>query len=518
MDRFSITTPIFYVNAPPHIGNAYTVVAAEVLARYYRHPPSSSELRGTRQGAEVFFLTGTDEHGAKVAEAAEAAGKSPQAFAGEMAATFKDVWQALDVQYDDFIRTTEPRHEAGVKQALQELHDRGLLYKKPYRGLYCAGCETFLTERDLQGDGKCPLHQRAPTEVAEENWFFRLAEFLPKAQEAIESDTLRVRPEERRNEVRGLFRQGLEDFSVSRSRERVAWGIPLPFDETQTCYVWIDALLNYLTALGYGENAYAPWPKAHTRGKYWPADTQLIGQDILKFHAVYWPAILLALDLSLPREIFAHGFFTVGGQKISKSLGSAVDPVTLVKRYGSDATRYLLLSQFPFGASGDVQVARFDEQYDAVLANTIGNLVSRTVSLLQKFSGGRVPDAERDPSFTFPWSSPLVEGDAGAMLDHLVRRPVELAIRVNQYAEQTAPWKETEARKRDRALRTLAEGVAWLGVLAEPLLPRAAAAIQEAFGVVGGEFPRSGTHIRPLRPAVLYPRACDLSGARPLSG
>ncbi|TSC72006.1 MAG: methionyl-tRNA synthetase [Parcubacteria group bacterium Gr01-1014_38] len=473
--RFSITTPIFYVNGPPHIGHAYTVVAADVLARFYR-----------QQGAEVFFLTGTDEHGAKIAEAAGAQGKNPQEFADEIAATFKNAWEALDVHYDDFIRTTEPRHEAGVKQALQDLHDRGFLYEKSYRGLYCTGCEKFVTEKDLDEKGKCPLHNRKPDLLEEKNWFFKLSAFLGEVRARIERGDLNISPPERKNEVLGLFGQGIEDFSISRPKERVPWAILLPFDDSQTCYVWVDALLNYITALGYGEDTQAPWPKAHAQGKYWPVDLQLIGQDILKFHAIYWPAILLALDLPLPREIFVHGFFTVNGQKISKSLGNVIDPLALVQRYGSDATRYLLLSQFPFGASGDVQAARFDEQYNAVLANTIGNLVSRTITLLQKFSGGKIPDAQPDPTTAHVILNEVKDlSSVVADLDAIVAGPVRLAQELNQYADRTAPWKETDAAKRATALRTLADGIVRLALLAEPLLPRTSAAIQHAFNVPG---------------------------------
>lgn len=495
MTKFSITTPIFYVNGPPHIGHAYAVIAADVLARFHR-----------QRGSDVFFLTGTDEHGAKIAETAAAAGKDPQVFTDEISETFRTAWKTLDIQNDDFIRTTEPRHEAGVKQALQELHDRKLLEQKSYRGLYCTGCEKFLTERDLDAEGKCPLHNRVPVEIEEKNWFFKLTKFLPQIKEAIESNTLKITPEERRNEVLGLLNQDLEDFSVSRLRERVPWGIPLPFDESQTVYVWVDALLNYLTALGYGSD------DTSKLEKYWPVDVHLIGQDILKFHAVYWPALLLALGLELPKSIVVHGFFTVNGQKISKSLGNTIDPLHLVQRYGSDATRFLLLSQFPFGASGDVQAERFDEHYDAILANTIGNLVSRTTTLLQKFCDGRIPAAEADPAFNtraFPWTAEQPT-DAGLVLHRLIRGPVELATKLNLYIDQQAPWKESDAKKRDSALRTIAESVALVGVLSDPLLPRTGVAIQQALSVSDHELPKPGAQIRPTDPSILFPRAESL--------
>lgn len=542
MPRYTITTPIFYVNAPPHIGHAYTVVAADVLARAHR-----------LHGEDVFFLTGTDEHGTKISEAAAAADKEPQAFSDEVAGVFRYAWKALDVRYDDFIRTTEPRHVAGVQHALRVLHQRGHVYEKPYHGLYCPGCENFLTEKDLNGEGKCPLHNRKPTVVEEKNWFFKLSAFLPEVRAHIERDELRIAPVERKNEVLGLFkgsdldggrsdpgaRQGIVDFSISRPKDRVPWAVPLPFDETQTCYVWVDALLNYVTALGYGETRnekrgtsdkyhephssfLIPHPSRLCR--YWPADLHLVGLDILKFHAVYWPALLLALDLPLPKEIFVHGFFTVNGQKISKSLGNAIDPLALVQRYGSDATRFLLLSQFPFGASGDVQAGRFDEQYDAVLANTIGNLVSRVIALLQKFSDSKIPDAPADRTFSRTLLAAKKSVDEATttsdFLDALVREPVHLAQALNQYADHAAPWKETDPAKRATALRTLADGIVTLALLAEPLLPRTSAAIQHAFGVSDRPHPAPGTRahlprealkersgVRPTDPSVLFPRA-----------
>ncbi len=504
MSRFSITTPIFYVNAPPHIGHAYTVVAADVLARFHR-------LRGD----EVFFLTGTDEHGAKIAEAAKGAGQAPQVFADRISAEFQAVWQALDVRLDDFIRTTETRHAQGVNTALTELQRKGVLYEKSYQGLYCTGCENFLTEKDLDASGKCPLHNRKPEVVEERNWFFKISQYLADVKVLIQRDVIRVGPEERKNEVLGLFEQGLDDFSVSRSKARVGWGIPLPFDDTQTTYVWVDALLNYLTALGYGSG------DTTRLDRYWPADVHMIGQDILKFHAVYWPALLLALGLENPKEIFVHGFFTVDGRKVSKSLGNAIDPLALVTRYGSDAARFLLLSQFPFGTSGDVNVARFDEQYNAILANTIGNLVSRTIALLQKFSDGKIPDAPADHTFS---QTVLAEKKSveeatspGNLLDALVREPVQLAIALNQYADRTAPWKETDPAKRATALRTLADGVVSLALLAEPVLPRASPAIQTAFGVVNRQRPTPGTTVRSTDPAILFPRAKDLQHRESLS-
>lgn len=368
MAKFYLTTPIYYVNARPHIGHAYTTLAADVIARFRK-----------MAGDDVFFLAGTDEHGAKVAEAARAAGKPPQKFADEVADEFQLAWKNLGIEYSDFIRTTEPRHEQGAAAFLSLLKDKGALYEGEYRGLYCTGCENFITEKEL-ADGLCPIHKKAPEQVAEKNLFFKLADYLSKVEELIKEDKILIRPDFAKKEALGLVKQGLADFSVSR--EKVKWGIKLPWDSSQTIYVWVEALLNYITGRGYPKLAKDSWP----------ADLQLIGKDILKFHAIFWPAMLLAAGLEPPRQLFAHGYFTIDGEKMSKTLGNVIDPNALVKEYGADAARYLLLSQFPFGQDGDIKAERFKEQYNADLANGLGNLVSRVInvaaSIFPPFQGG----------------------------------------------------------------------------------------------------------------------------------
>ena len=369
-DNFYITTPIYYVNDRPHIGHAYTTVAADVLARYHR-------LRGD----EVFFLTGTDEHGKKIADAAQAAGKTPQAFTDEVAGEFQSVWKELDISNDKFIRTTSSEHKTRVREIFTKLKaaktplGNDVIYEGKYKGLYCTGCEKFITEREIENN-RCPLHPNKELEkVSEKNYFFRLTDYLGSIKEKIVNDELLILPAKRKAEVLGFFKQDLQDFSVSR--ESVTWGIELPFDTTQIAYVWVDALSNYITALGY--------PDSPEKFKiFWPADLQLMAQDIIKFHAVYWPAILMALDLELPRAQFVHGFFTINGQKMSKSLGNIINPLDLVATYGSDVTRYLLLSQFSFGSEADVLAERFKEKYNADLANGLGNLVSRVANMLEK--------------------------------------------------------------------------------------------------------------------------------------
>lgn len=364
MSKFYLTTPIYYVNAPPHIGHAYTTLAADVIARYYKEKLGESN---------VFFLTGTDEHGAKIAEAAEREGKSPKTFCDEMAPLFQQTWQRLNISYTHFIRTTDEYHEKGAAEFLTALKLKGALYESAYKGLYCNACESFITEKQLTKDGLCKDHLRSPERIVEKNWFFKLETYLPKVQKIIEDGTLRVLPETRTEEVLGLFRQGMENFSVSRPNVR--WGIPLPWDRAQTIYVWVEALLNYWTAI-------------HKCQKFWPPNVQIIGKDIIKFHCIYWPAMLLAYydgdTEQLPKTIFAHGFFTVNGQKMSKTLGNVIDPNDLVDRYGSDGARYLILSQFPFGADGDIEESKFTEKYNADLANGLGNEVSRIATVYTK--------------------------------------------------------------------------------------------------------------------------------------
>jgi methionyl-tRNA synthetase len=363
-NKFYVTTPIYYVNAQPHIGHTYTTVAADILARWHR-----------QIGEETFFLTGTDEHGAKIAEKALEAGVEPQAFTDGVAETFKEAWQILNISNDRFIRTTESSHKKAVQRAVEVMLEKGVIYKDKYEGLYCQGCEQFKNEKDLV-DGKCPDHQTAPQWMSEEAYMFRLSQFQGELTQRIQSDELRVRPLERKNEILSFIEQhGLKD--VAFSREKVKWGIPFPGDENHTIYVWADAFLNYLTGLGWtGEAGEIP--------EMWPATVQLMSKDILRVHATIWQAMLLALDLPTSKELFIHGFFMIEGQKMSKSLGNVISPKELAERYGVDGTRYLLMSATPFGHDGDIGRKFFDDKFTADLANGLGNLVSRVSNLLEK--------------------------------------------------------------------------------------------------------------------------------------
>jgi len=379
MDKYYITTAIDYVNASPHIGHAYEKIAADILARYQR-----------MHGKDVFFLTGVDEHGSKVEKSAAAAGKSPEEFCHEMSAKFEQAWRNLNLSFDYFIRTTEPKHEKVVQEVFRRARDKGDIYKSKYSGQYCEGCEDFVRERDLDADGNCPTHKRKPITIEEENYFFKLSKYKPQIKRWILDHPEVVQPEGRRKEVlNNLDDEELGDFSVSRSRKSLKWGIPVPDDEDQVIYVWIDALTNYITGVGFGSDE-----KQFAR--YWPADLHLIGKDITKFHSIYWPAFLMAADIPVPKQVYAHGFITVEGQKLSKSLGNVIDPNLLVDKYGADAVRFYLFAQTPFDQDGDFSHATFVSTVNSQLANNLGNLLNRTLTLIDKNCDSAVPQAEMD--------------------------------------------------------------------------------------------------------------------------
>ncbi|MFH0803587.1 MAG: methionine--tRNA ligase [Candidatus Tagabacteria bacterium] len=368
MEKFYITTAIDYTNGPPHLGHALEKVQADVIARYQR-----------LLGKDVFFLTGTDEHGAKVKKAAEAQGKSPEKFVDEISATFRDLTKKLNISNDDFIRTSDKkRHWPGVKAVWEKLVANGDIYKGNYKGFYCLGCEAFLTKKDLV-DGKCAVHNQKPEEINEENYFFKLSAYREKIKKAIESGKLKIIPESRKNEVLNLIDAGLEDVSFSRPAKDLSWGIPVPSDKTQTIYVWADALSNYISALGYGTDDDSKFKK------YWPADIHVIGKDILRFHALIWPAMLIAVGLDLPKNILAHGFITMGGKKMSKSEGNFIDPFDLINNYGADSVRYYLAREILTTEDGDITEEKFKEAYNANLANGLGNLVSRIMKMASTY-------------------------------------------------------------------------------------------------------------------------------------
>lgn len=378
MKKFYITTSIPYTNAPPHIGFALEAIQADVLFRYHKS-----------LGEDSFFLIGTDEHGLKIRKAAEEAGKDPKEFTDEISSRFKRLEKTLNLSNSDFIRTTdEKRHWPAVRKIWLKLKENGDIYKKKYRGFYCSGCEAFITGKDLI-DGKCPNHKEKPELVEEENYFFRLSKYLGQIEEKIKKDELKIIPETRKNEVLGYIKTGFGDVSFSRAKEKY-WGFPVPDDDSQIIYVWGDALPNYISALGYAENS-------KKFKKYWPADVHCIGKDILKFHALIWPGMLLSLGLPLPKAIFVHGFITVTGQKMSKSLGNVIDPFELVEKYGRDAVRYYLLREISPTEDGDFTYKKFEERYNADLASGIGNLVARVLTMAEKYCDSKVPKINKNP-------------------------------------------------------------------------------------------------------------------------
>ncbi|MBU0597903.1 methionine--tRNA ligase [Patescibacteria group bacterium] len=454
--KFYITTPIYYVNDKPHIGHLYTTIAADVLARYYR-----------QNDYEVFFLTGTDEHGAKVAESAKESGLEPKAFTDQNSQLFRDIFKKLDISLDYFIRTTDARHEESVKKFIQKLYDQGDIYEGKYEGLYCVGCEKFITKKELV-NGHCPDHKKPPENLTEKNYFFKLKKYLPEVERLIIKDKILIRPDSRKSEVLGFFKQGLDDFSVSR--EKVEWGIPLPFDAKQKTYVWVEALQNYISAIGYGDNE-------KDFKKWWPADVHLMARDIIKFHCIYWPALLIASGLEVPKQVYSHGFFTVNNQKMSKSIGNVIDPYTMVEQFGVDATRYLLLSQFPFSQDGDIKASLFKEKYNADLANNLGNLLSRVFNMLEKYCDGKIPQQVASPIYLAPVRE-LIEN---LKFNEALREMWQAIDKANKIIDENKPWqmaKDASNRKKlDEILSQLASFLLELVVYIRPFMPSTAATI-----------------------------------------
>ncbi len=467
MDKFYVTTPIYYVNSTPHIGHAYTMIAADVLARYHR-----------LKGQEVFFLTGTDEHGAKVAQSAQEANQDPQAFTDEMSARFEEAWDALNISHNLFYRTTSDQHKKGVLKFIQILKDQGDIYEDKYVGLYCVGCEKFITEKELV-NGQCPDHKIEPEKITEKNYFFKLDKYLNKVKNKIERDEINILPASAKKEVLGLFQQKLENFSISR--EKVKWGIKIPFDESQVFYVWVEALQNYITALGFaGEEK--------NFKKYWPVDLHLIGKDILKFHAIYWPALLLAAGLKLPQNIYVHGFFTIDGQKMSKSVGNVIDPNDLVKKFGSDGARYLILAQFPFGADGDIKAEKFEEQYIAELANNLGNLVSRVVKLAQGIKKQKTYNKELKAKIEESWNKYQNEMEK-FRIDSALGVVKSLINYLNKHIDETKPWELRKKNQQDFeiTMQGLTECLRHIAWMIYPYLPETADKILKQLGVLEDE-------------------------------
>jgi len=473
---FYVTTPIYYVNDRPHIGHAYTTVAADVVSRFHR-----------QLGEDVFFLTGTDEHGNKVAQAAAERGVSPRQHADEMVGKFKDVARRVDAGNDFFIRTTDPQHEAFVQAFVQRCHDAGDVYPHTYSGLYCPACEAYYTEEQLVG-GLCPDHGLEPRWMEEQNYFFRLSKYQEALARHYRDHPDFVRPRHRYNEALSFIEQGLDDISISRAT--LQWGIPVPWDAAQTIYVWVDALINYVSALTYAR------PDEDLLARYWPATYHLMAQDILKFHGVIWPALLLSAGYPLPEHLFIHGYLKLGGEKMSKTRGNVMDPFPLIEQYGPDPFRFYCFREVSFGQDGMVGEASFRARYNSELANELGNLLSRTVSMIGKYRGGAVPQPAAGGSAASPLADEAGQTAAAVRqkladfdLSGALERTWDLVRRLNRYVEEQAPWKQAKAGEDaalDRTLWDLAEGLRLLAVLLHPFMPATATQLLTRLGLPGG--------------------------------
>jgi methionyl-tRNA synthetase len=461
LNKFYVTTAIDYVNARPHLGTAYEKIGADCLARFKR-----------LAGYDTYFLMGTDEHSTNVEKEARRLGKDTQLYTDEMAVEFEKTWASLNISYDQFIRTTAPEHETAVKHLFTRIHENGYIYEGAYKGLYCVSCEEFVADKDLV-DGKCPRHQIEPEYIEETNYFFALSKFSDRLQSHITENTGFIQPDIRRNEILKVIEQGLEDVSVSRSGKQ--WGVPLPIAEDQVVYVWFDALINYISALGFGE------PPGEKYQRYWPADCHIIGKDITRFHCLIWPAMLMAAEIPLPACVFGHGFVYNRGEKMSKTIGNIVDPSDLAGFFGADALRYLLLREIAFNRDGDFTVELFVTRYNAELANELGNLFSRALSMTNRYRGGEVPPWSEAAAADFERLAGGVVGDYTKAMEALsfdfglqaMWRAVQAA---NRYVEEQKPWGlakagEERAADLDRCLRVLLEVLRMCSVLCVPFMP-----------------------------------------------
>jgi methionyl-tRNA synthetase len=511
VSKFYITTPIYYVNDVPHIGHAYTTIAADVVARYHR-----------LLGDEVFFLTGTDEHGQNIEHIAAEKEVSPKEYCDAIVAQFKELWQVLDISNDYFVRTTDERHMVAVQKFARALLASGDVYRGQYSGWYCPRCEAFYQPEELLPENLCPVHKRACEWTEEENYFFALSRYQDQLHHLI-AETSFAQPQARRNELLGVLRQGLRDFSISR--ERVRWGVPLPDDPQQVLYVWVDALLNYITAIGYADDEEA-------FQRYWPADVHLMAKEIIRFHCLYWPAMLMSVGLPIPRLVFAHGWLTKDGQKLSKTTGNTIDPFDLAQRFGPDAVRYFFLREGAFGADWDYTDESFIRRYNADLANDFGNLLNRTVQMVVRYFDGVVPqpsegDQAEDQNLTQLAASlgaRIGDGVQRLALQEVLIHVWNLVEQANRYVQETSPWELAKARKAGSAqagerlatvLYNLVDVLRLLGYCLVPVMPSKAIELLKRLGLsfdpgadwevltsVGAYPP--GTHLSPGE--VLFPR------------
>jgi methionyl-tRNA synthetase len=473
---FYVTTPIYYVNAAPHLGHAYTTIAADVMARHHR-----------QRGEAVFFLTGTDEHGEPVADAAHALGIPPQTLADKNAERFKALAPQIGASNDFFIRTTDPQHMAVVQEVLSRVRENGFVHEGTYEGWYCPRCADFKAENEIDEGKRCPIHHIELTREQEDSYFFQLSAFQERLEALYAERADFVAPRTRYNEALSFIRSGLRD--VPLTRHKLTWGVPVPWDAEHVFYVWFDALLNYYSALSYAPAPPGAPPGEDLIATFWPASYHVIAKDILRFHAIYWPALLMAAEIELPEHVFVHGYLLMDGEKMSKSLGNVLDPFAVIERFGADALRFYLLREVPFGQDGSVSTASFEQRYESELANELGNLASRTIAMIGRYRDGALFGGELDPALQQDFAS-LQE----RVCAHIDRAELTLALdeiwqrvrRLNRYVEEQAPWQlakdDSRAEDLDRVLRTLAEGLRSVTVLLWPYLPASAERLLDALG------------------------------------
>ena len=478
-ERFYVTTPIYYVNARPHLGHAYTSIVADVARRFH-----------AMCGQETYLLTGTDEHGDKIVQAAKAQNMSPKIYADTISERFRELWPQLDVSCDQFIRTTDPAHKGVVEQILQRIYDRGDIYFSEYEGLYCFGCERFYTERELV-DGKCPDHDTAPQVIRESNYFFRMSRYQDRLIQHIQDHPDFIRPERYRNEVLAFLREPLEDLCISRPKSRLQWGITLPFDAEYVTYVWFDALINYVSALGY--------PDGERFQRFWPAAQHVVAKDILKPHGIYWPTMLMAAGIPIYRHLNVHGYWNIDQAKMSKSIGNVVDPLTLKDIYGLDAFRFFLLREMAFGLDANFSETALVQRINADLANDLGNLFSRVLTMTHKYCDGVVPspDPEAEAANGFSLRAEAlaaIEAYGPAMAGFAFHKGLqavwEFIGRMNKFVDVSAPWvlakKASQRKQLEVVLYNLLEGLRVVAGLLYPIMPSTSRTMRQHLGLGEG--------------------------------